>query len=69
MHLDIRPPGDVLKDHKDGGNLLNCTCDLIQFVVSCIMTDTNANALAKVFMEEVILNFGMVAVVGVDADS
>ena len=59
----------MLKDHKDSGPLLNCMCDLTQFVVSCIMTDINANLLAKIFMEEVVLNFGMVTVVVVDADS
>lgn len=27
MHLDIWPPGNVMKYHKDGGDLLNCMCD------------------------------------------
>ena len=69
MHLGIWSPGDVLKDHKDGGHLLNCMCDLTQFVVSCVMKDTNTNASAKIFMKEVVLNFGMVVVVVVNADS
>ena len=44
-------------------------CNLTQFVVSCIITDAQAEALSKVFMEQVILNFGMVAIVVVDADN
>ena len=69
MHLDIWSPGDVLKTHKDGGHLLSCTCDLTQFIVSCLTTTTKAEALAKLFMEDVVLTFGMVAIVVVDADS
>ena len=44
-------------------------CDLTQFVVSSVTFDTKATVLAKLFMEDVILSFGMVAVVVVDADS
>ena len=69
MHLDIRSPGNVLVNHKDGGHLLNCMCDLTQFVVSCILTDTSAAALAEIFMAQVVLSFGMVAIVVVDADN
>ena len=62
-------PGDMLKDHKEGCHLLNCMCDLTHFVVYYIIIDINTNAGAEIFMKEVVLNFGMVAVVVVDADS
>ena len=68
MHLDIWSPGNVLHDHKEGGHLLNFMCDFTQFIVSCIITDTQAVAFIKIFMEQVVLNFGMVAVVVVDVD-
>ena len=67
--MDLWSPGNVMKDHKDGGHLLNCMCNLTQFIVSCILTETNTSAWSKIFMTEVVLNFGMVAVVVVDADS
>ena len=57
-----------MKDHKDGVRLLNCMSDLTQFIISCILTETNASALSKIFMAEVVLNFGMVAMVVVDAN-
>ena len=69
MHLDIWSPGHVMLHHKDGGHVLNCMCDLTQFIVSCLLTDTKADALSRIFMEQVVLNFGMVAIVVVDADS
>ena len=56
-------------DHKDGGHLLNCICNPTQFFVSCILTDTSAAALAEILMAQVILGFGMVDIVMVDADS
>ena len=58
-----------MKDHKDGVHLFNCMCNLTQFIVVCILTETNTSALSKIFMVEVVLNFDMVAVVVVDADS
>ena len=44
-------------------------CDLTQFVVSTIVTNPTSHLLAKLFMEQVVLTFGLVAVVVVDADS
>ena len=69
MHLDIWSPGHVLHGHKDGGHLLDYMCDLTQFIISCIITDTQAEVLSNIFMEQVILNFGMVAIVFVDTDN
>ena len=69
MHLDLWQPGNLLD--KDGKTiyLLNCMCDLTQFVVSSIVKNPDAALLAKTFMEDVILTFGICAVVVVDSDS
>ena len=48
---------------------MNCICDLTQFVIPIVVADPNAEILAKLFMEQVVLSFGMVAIVVVDADS
>ena len=44
-------------------------CDLTKFIVSSNMTDIKSEVLAKLFVEEVVLSFGMVDVAVVDADS
>jgi hypothetical protein len=69
MHLDLWSPGLTVDGNGKAGYLLNSMCDLTQFVVSSVTFDTKATVLAKLFMEDVILSFGMVAVVVVDADS
>ena len=46
IHLDIWSPGNVLNEHEDGGKILNCMCDLKQFIVSCILINTRAEALS-----------------------
>jgi len=43
--------------------------DLTQFVIFTIMTDPTSSSLAKVFMEQVVLSYRMVAVFIVDIDS
>ena len=43
--------------------------ELTQFVVSSITTDTKSESLAKLFMEEVVLLFGMVEVLVIYAYS
>ena len=47
---------------------MNCICDLTQFVVSIIVADAISEILAKLFIEQAVLSFGMVAVIFVDAD-
>ena len=42
--------------------------NLTQFVISSVVQDINAEILAKTFMEEVALSFGMAEVIVVDAD-
>ena len=44
-------------------------CDLTQFVVSTITTETHAEYFAKLFMENVVLLFGMVLILVVDDNS
>ena len=48
---------------------MNCMCGLTKFVISIIVDDACSEILSKLFMEEVVLSFGMVAVVIIDADS
>ena len=44
-------------------------CCLTHFLISIIVADANYALLAKIFKEQVVLTFGMVDVVVVDADS
>ena len=44
-------------------------CDLTQFVFSAITTETQAEYLTTKFIENVVLSFGMVAIIDVDANS
>ena len=69
IHLDIWLPGDLRLGTGKKVSLLNAMCDLTQFVVSTVITDVSANALAKVFMEQVVFSFGLVSVVVDDADN
>ena len=69
MHLDICSSGTALHKNQEGCHLLNAIFNLTQFIISSITTDTKAESLAKLFMEEGVLSFGMVSVVVLDADS
>ena len=42
-------------------------CDLTQFVISSVTTSTTAESLAKLFMEEVVLPYAIIAILVVDA--
>ena len=44
-------------------------CEILQFIVSTINTKTHAEHLEKLFMDNVVLLFGMVANLVVDASS
>ena len=44
-------------------------CDITQFVISSCVYDPNAASLAKTFMEDVVLYYGMVSVLVVSADT
>ena len=50
MHVDLWSPGTTTVQGKKG-YLLNCVCDLTQFVVSSVTVDITAHHLAKVFIE------------------
>ena len=69
MHLDLWHPGKTATYTSKHGMLLNCMCDMSQFVVSIIADNASASHLAKLYMENVILTFGMCAIVVVDADN
>ena len=62
-------PGKLTDESGKTLQLLNCMCDLTQFVISILVDDTSSENLGKLFMEQVVLSFGMVLVVVVDANS
>ena len=62
MHVNLWAPGTALSNNSSGHNLLNAMCDLTQFVVLTYTTETHAEHLAKLFIENVVLLFGMVAI-------
>lgn len=69
MHVDLWMPGKLTDEAGETLQLMNAMCDLTQFIVSIVVSNANSTVLAKLFMEQVVLTFGMVAVVVVDADS
>ena len=69
MHVDLWSPGHTQDHSGQKGYLLNAMCDLTQFVVSIPVTDITAASLAQIYMEQVILTFGISAVVVVDDGS
>ena len=69
MHVDLWMPGKLTTENGETLQLMNCMCDLTQFVISILVHEAISEILAKLFMEQVVLSFGMVAVVVVDADS
>ena len=69
MHVDLWDPGTALSKYLSGCHILNAMCDLTQFIVSTITTETHAEHLAKVVMENVIILFVMVAILVIDTSS
>ena len=69
MHVDLWMPGKLVDSQGNTLQLMNAMCDLTQFVVSMLVTEATAEMLGKIFMEQVVFTFGLVAVVVVDADS
>ena len=70
MHADLWSPGDIVMRNGKSACLLNTLCDLTQFVVCMDITACQTSShLDIVFTREVIMTFGMVAVIVVDADS
>ena len=69
MHVDLWSPGHISNNQGQKGYLLNSMCDLTQFVISTPTFNITAGHLAMIFMEQVVLSFGMCAVVVVDDGS
>ena len=71
MHINIWSPGHLVDNDstRSTNQLMNYMCELTQFVIFSVVHNINAEVLAKTFMENVVLPFGITAVVVVDADS
>ena len=69
MHIDLWSPGEFINEDGKKGYLMNAVCDLTQFVVSVPTFDTTASTLSQLFMEHVLLSYGICAVVVVDDGS
>lgn len=67
MHVDLWTAGN--NSHIGHGQLMNAMCDLSQFIISTPIENQSAEHLARLFMEQVILTFGMCAVIVVEADN
>ena len=68
MHVDFWAPGKFI--NKQAGRtmmFLNAMCDLTQFNISSITENPTAEYLAQLFMEDVVLIFGIMIVVVIDA--
>ena len=58
LHVDLWYPGDFI-DYTGSHYLLNYMCDLTQFVVVVPVPGITASIIAKYFMQEVLLKFGL----------
>ena len=68
IYLDICSLVTELHKNQEGCHPLNAGCGLTQFTIPTITTVTKAKSIANLFMEEVVLLFGTVAVVLVDSE-
>ena len=68
MHVDLWMPGKLIDGKGQTLQLMNAMYNLKQFIVSILVTEANSEMLGKLFMEQVIFTFGIVAVVVVDAN-
>ena len=62
-------PEKLVDDDGNTLQLMNCICDLTHFVIIMLVNGARSETLGKLFMEQVLLSFGIVAVVVVDANS
>ena len=69
MHVDIWGPGTDISNNSSVCHLLNAMFDLTQFVISVITTETHAEHLEKLFMENFLLSFGILAIFVIDTNS
>ena len=63
MHVNLWAPGTSLSNNSSFHHLLNAMCDLMRFVVSTITTETHAEHIAKLYMDNVVIVFVMVAII------
>ena len=74
MHVDLWSPGHAVANSTSSGkqrnaHLMNSMCDLTQFVISSVTYDITALELSQKFMSDVVLSFGMCAVLVIDEGS
>ena len=58
ISVDIWSPGDLSNCYEQT-KLLNCMCGMTEFVVCTAITNTGAAYLARIFMEHILLKFGL----------
>jgi len=68
LSVDIWKPGATVNP-RGFKTLLNVMCDMTQFVVSSAIERTDSSYIARIFMETVLLKFGICAMVVVDEGS
>ena len=68
MHVDVWIHGKLVDDIGHSIQVMNCMCNLTQVIINILVNNVRAKTLAKLFMEQVVLSFGMVDVIVVDAD-
>ena len=69
MNIKIWDPVTDISKNSTGRHLLKSICDLMQFVVYTITTETHVECLANHFMKNVVLLFSMVTIIVVSAGS
>ena len=68
ISADLWSPGDIVSP-TGAKCLLNCMCDMTQFVSTAAIKHANSAELARAFMESTLLKFGLCIVVVVDDDT
>ena len=68
ISVDLWSPGKI-ESTMGYKHLLNSMCDMCQFVVSVPVKQTTAEYLARLFMENMLLKFGLCVVIVVDDGS
>ena len=65
ISVDIWSPGDI-KNCYGHSKLFNSMCDMTEFVICTAISNTEASYLARIFMEHVLLKFGLCLMVVCD---
>ena len=68
LHVDLWFSDDFT-DYAGSHYLLNCMCDLTQFVVVVPVPEMSSSIIAKYFMQEVLLNFGICHLIVMNDDT